>query len=187
MKSLIFLCIFVAVVKAKNEDKDKWNDYKKEFNISFETDLNEKDAFDRFTETEKEINDHNKDPNNSWKMSMNKFSHLDYESFAETYCGTRAPINDLLNEEVSLAVDTTTEPPTTSTTQPPSTTTTRPYVYPFGDYTEATAPSEVDFRYLVQPVQNQKSCGSCWAFASMAQAGLNDFSLKIPFNIYLLL
>lgn len=51
-------------------------------------------------------------------------------------------------------------------------TTIKSITYPFGNYnSDNEPPSSIDFKGLLQPIQDQKSCGSCWAFAVMAQQG----------------
>lgn len=59
-----------------------------------------------------------------------------------------------------------------TTTKKIAPTTIKPLNYPFGNFNSENAPpSSMDFQALLQPIQDQKACGSCWAFAVMAQQG----------------
>lgn len=147
MKLIIFFVSLISTSLA-----DSWNNHKLKFGITSKSPSEETRYAKRFRITQKNVEEHNKNPKNSYKMALNQFSHLTYEEFSNISCGTksskkiRSDIPNINMKEASIESN-----------------------YPFGNYTMDTAPNSTDFRYLMQPVQNQRGCGACWAFATLSQ------------------
>jgi hypothetical protein len=90
--------------------------------------------------------------NLTFTLGVNAFAHLTSEEFVNKYCGTVAP--------GSYQVQSST--PITGASVLKN---------KWNNYTLKNLPKEFDWRKYVQPVINQKTCGSCWAFATMAMIG----------------
>ncbi|XP_070505959.1 crustapain-like [Chironomus tepperi] len=91
----------------------------------------------------------NSDPDSTYQKDLNAFTHLTEEEFISTRCGAKLP--DSADNQTDITPDDAR------------------IAYPFGNYTSDDAPSYTDFSSLMQPIQNQLSCGACWAFTVMAQ------------------
>lgn len=168
--------ILVTLIFSSIAYGDEWESYKKKFGFHFnlKEDIN---RLKNFKHNSQRLADHNANPEMSWKMAENPFFHMRFEEFSKMYCKTFLPNKwkNLANEKRRelISKSTTTKPSLQFPffTTKPTTTKAPPIQYPFGNFDATTAPLSTDFRNYMQPVQDQKACGSCWSFASMAQLG----------------
>ena len=147
MKCVIIIFLLTITLAMSLDDDISFDDWQTENNVKFSNVVEKKYREKVFNAKKAEIKEHNKNPANTYKKGLNKFSHMSSDEFTSYYCGAVVPKN--LKESFdnnSVAFD-------------------QPAVQ------AAAAPVSLDLRYLMQPVQNQRSCGSCWAFAAMAQLG----------------
>ncbi|KAG8491986.1 hypothetical protein CXB51_015339 [Gossypium anomalum] len=111
--------------------------------------LGEKEKrFEIFKDNLRFIDEHNSEETHSFKLGLNQFADLTNEEYRFTYLGVKKP-----NKKVSKRNDR--------------------YVQLLG---EAALPDSVDWRTkgAVAPVKDQGSCGSCWAFSTIAAVeGIN--------------
>ncbi|KAK5823970.1 cysteine proteinase mucunain-like [Gossypium arboreum] len=111
--------------------------------------LGEKEKrFQIFKDNLRFIDEHNSEETHSFKLGLNQFADLTNEEYRFTYLGVKKP-----NKKVSKRSDR--------------------YVQLLG---QAALPDSVDWRTkgAVAPVKDQGSCGSCWAFSTIAAVeGIN--------------
>ncbi|XP_047326917.1 cysteine protease XCP1-like, partial [Impatiens glandulifera] len=110
--------------------------------------------FELFVENLKHIDDRNKKIDNYW-LGLNEFSDLSHDEFKKMYLGLVKP--DDINDKRSRK-------PTTSDEE-----------FAYGHV--VNVPKSVDWRKkgAVTRVKNQGSCGSCWAFSTVAAVeGINQ-------------
>lgn len=131
------------------------------FNLKFESGKDFVRRLDIFAQMMDDIEKHNADATQTYKLGLNKFSHLTFEEFLEAVKigGTRAPY---LRRQKSNTVH---GAPTDVSTLPTSV-----------DWTSKGA---------VTAVKDQGSCGSCWSFSAVGSlesayylkyGSLKDFS-----------
>ncbi|KAM7251436.1 hypothetical protein ACFE04_023319 [Oxalis oulophora] len=109
--------------------------------------------FNIFKDNLRFIDEHNYDKTNTFKLGLNKFADLTNEEYRVLYLGTKSDVHRRLMK-AKRAV-------------------TNRYAFREG---QAVLPEKVDWRDLgaVSPVKNQGSCGSCWAFSTIAAVeGIN--------------
>lgn len=102
--------------------------------------------------------------NLSFTLGVNAFTHLSSEEFVDKYCGTIAPESYQVQDSFPIL-------------------NAKNIKNKLNNYTMKNLPKEMDWRKSVQPVINQKTCGSCWAFATMAMIGIK---IKILLKILLI-
>jgi len=144
MKCIIIIFLLSAThVLSLNEDVsfDEWQTIN---NVKFPNVVEKKYRQEIFYKIKAEIKAHNADPTNTYKKGLNKFSHMSSEEFIAYYCGAVIP------EKLKESAENTSVVP---------------------DHPIVAAPLSLDLRYLMQPVQDQRSCGSCWSFSTMASLG----------------
>ncbi|KAJ1421153.1 Peptidase C1A, papain C-terminal [Sesbania bispinosa] len=108
--------------------------------------LGEKDQrFQVFKDNLRFIDEHNTQ-NNTYKVGLNKFADMTNEEYRAMYLGTRSDAKRRVMKD--------------------KTTTGHRYTYNAGD----KLPAHVDWRLkgAVAPIKDQGSCGSCWAFSTIA-------------------
>lgn len=109
-----------------------------------------------FLENLKQINKHNSKENKTYEAGVNQFSDLTFEEFVNYKCGIKLPkrlVSDENENDTEIIHSISSD-----------------RIARFGNY-DADAPDSVNFTYLMQPVLDQKSCSSCWAFTAMSQLG----------------
>ncbi|GAA0141450.1 cysteine protease [Lithospermum erythrorhizon] len=113
--------------------------------------IGEKDKrFEIFKDNLRYIDEQNNVPNRIYKLGLNRFADLTNDEYKNTYLGTK-PENKMRLANVKSDK----------------------YAPMVGD----SLPESVDWRKLgaVAPVKNQGSCGSCWAFSTIAAVeGINQ-------------
>ena len=147
MKCIIIIFLLSATLVLSLDDDISFDEWQVASEVKFSNVVEKKYREKIFNSKKAEIKKHNANPVNTYKKGLNKFSHMNSEEFNAYYCGALAPA--ILKES---AENTSVVP----------------------DHLVAgalAAPLSLDLRYLMQPVQNQRSCGSCWAFAVMGQLG----------------
>ncbi|KAI4296987.1 hypothetical protein L6164_036900 [Bauhinia variegata] len=149
MKLLIAICIilctcaFPATSRSLNaaavvRTHEQWM---AEHGRTYADDAEKEKRFKIFMENLQYIENFNNAGNNSYKLGLNKFSDLTTEEFIASHTGLRIP-----NSQKSSRVAS------------------------FGPLNSDDVPKRMDWRdkQAVTPVKYQGSCGSCWAFSTVA-------------------
>ncbi|KAG4938765.1 hypothetical protein AAZX31_16G088500 [Glycine max] len=108
--------------------------------------LREKDKrFQVFKDNLGFIQEHNNNQNNTYKLGLNQFADMTNEEYRVMYFGTKSDAKRRLMKTKSTG---------------------HRYAYSAGD----RLPVHVDWRVkgAVAPIKDQGSCGSCWAFSTVA-------------------
>jgi len=146
MQVLLLLTLFSAVVcdSSLRGTDPHWNDFtifQQRFNKNYDSLQELESRFAIFKSNLIDIVEHNRNANNSFTLGINQFTDLTNDEFRSLYTTYQAQ--------------------------------------PLGSYgcksftsTASGAPSSVDWRSkgVVNPVRDQGQCGSCWAFATTANA-----------------
>ncbi|KAK0604777.1 hypothetical protein LWI29_019313 [Acer saccharum] len=114
-------------------------------------DKNQLERFEIFKDNLKFIDEHNSQ-NRSYVVGLNKFADLTNQEYRSMYLGTRADAKRRLMKSRVAS---------------------QRYAFKVGD----NLPESVDWRQLgaVSPIKDQGSCGSCWAFSTIAAVeGINQ-------------
>ncbi|CAG9798745.1 unnamed protein product [Chironomus riparius] len=149
MKWIIILSLFASAYCFSNLTFTQW---RLRYRVTFPSTKERRQREKIFIDTKNEIVAFNSNPNITYEKDLNPYTHLSCEEFISTRCGTKLP-ERLRNNPQAIVEDVLDAR----------------IAYPFGNYTSADAPDYTDFTNLMQPVQNQLSCGSCWAFSVMSQ------------------
>lgn len=150
--SSFFAVSSVSSVESSNlrggsfNEKEEWNqftNFQERFSKKYDTIVEMEHRFKVFVENLRKIISHNLDSNQNFTMGVNHFSDLTPDEFKALYVNGRKPSQ------------------------------------PLGSYgcksfsaSGSGLPSSVDWRQkgAVNPVRDQGQCGSCWAFATTANA-----------------
>lgn len=123
------------------------------------------------------INEHNANPSSTYSKGVNRYSHLTRDEFIKLRCQTVLPehleqlVKIISNDTVIEIMRTDSPVDEDNTENSAKSYSARIAGFPFGSFTDLNAPSSVNYSYLMQPVQDQISCGACWAFAAAGQVG----------------
>ena len=144
---LTFIALFLATTSSAQQSlrgsDDEWtqfNDFKEKFMKKYETFEEMRDRFAVFRDNLRFIRDHNSLSNQTFTLGVNQFT-------------------DMTNDEFKSYVQRFQKPVGSFGCQPFSS-------------NAAGAPASIDWvaKGKVNPVRDQGQCGSCWAFASTANA-----------------
>jgi xylem cysteine proteinase len=128
-----------AGVLTEEDYRFHFGNFQVQYNKNYETSEEFMSRLDVFKANLDMINEHNAQ-NKSWTLAVNEFADMSWEEFKQNYLGLAAPSNL------------------------PSLSTVETYDDNF------MVPASVDWRTkgVVNAVKNQKHCGSCWAFSTVA-------------------
>ncbi|XP_034104195.1 procathepsin L-like [Drosophila albomicans] len=154
MKAVILILVLVTVVHAtslKDILKDEFNAFKLKQHKIYKDSTEELKRLQIFVENKKLIDRHNKRyeaGKESYKMGVNKFTDLTQEEFKTLV------LTNLNPADAQEGID---------------------YIY--NPSAKTSLPSSVDWRLsgAVNPVKNQGSCGSCWAFSAVGSLESHNF------------
>ncbi|XP_062136114.1 procathepsin L-like [Drosophila sulfurigaster albostrigata] len=154
MKAVILVLVLVTVVHAtslKDILKDEFNAFKLKHHKIYKDASEELKRIQIFVENKKLIDSHNKRyvaGEESYEMGVNKFSDMTPEEFKTLV------LTNLNPADAQEGID---------------------YIY--NPSAKASLPSSVDWRLsgAVNPVKNQGSCGSCWAFSAVGSLESHHF------------
>ncbi|KAF7268185.1 hypothetical protein GWI33_018647 [Rhynchophorus ferrugineus] len=146
MKIAVFVTIlaFVVTVKSELSAAQLWSKFKVDHSKLYQNETEEAKRFKIFQDNLKEIEEHNRLFENgkvTYSLGINKFSDMTQEEFSRM----------LRKSSKNAQVESTTKPI---------------YEAPVN----ALTPDAVDWREknILNPIKDQGSCGSCWAFSSIA-------------------
>ncbi len=97
--------------------------------------------------------DESEDLGLGFRLGINAYTYMSTDEFVEKRCGVSLP-----ERYFGMYVQAP-EPE---------------FLHKVNEFTFDDLPDEIDWRDYVQPVMNQRSCGSCWAFSTMAMLGGNE-------------
>jgi len=143
---LSFFLPFFFIQKISSQESDTWGlfqDFQNTFNKKYDSVDEKHFRFAIFEKNFYEIIKHNLNPYRNFSMGLNQFADISVDEFKEKYIhGYKTPA--LKGSGCK----------------------------PFTTYPNKADPSAVDWteNHVVNPIRDQGQCGSCWAFATTANA-----------------
>lgn len=151
MKFLIILFSFVLITLINAQGNRDWDDFKRRFRRSFRNRTEESSCMNRFRRKDEQIKRHN----------------LKFAKHKEFYTMGHNRFSDMSLEELSRIMP---------NIQPGITTRSLASIP-----SVPNVPDSLSYKEFCQPVQDQKDCGCCWAFAVGAQL---ETQIKIKFPVW---
>ena len=140
---VLLSCSPLLVSIASGDLIQEWQQWRKEHGRIYANTREENERFSVFADNLARIEEHNRSGTASWQMGLNQFSDLTPAEFEAQYLGGYKRIPHYPQSEMNTTIEIETK----------------------------SLPDSVDWREhgVVGDVQNQGSCGSCWAFAATQQ------------------
>jgi len=152
---LVALVAFAGLASAVSlkQDFEEFRRFQLKFAKVYASDAERNQRFQVFRENLREIEQHNQQPNASYKKGINQFADLTAEEFKNTHLGGYVKTdsghgsNGLMSSTLPLLKSMSPQ-----------------------DALKGL-PQNVDWREkgIISPVKNQAHCGSCWAFTTIEQ------------------
>lgn len=122
----------------RKQTEDLWKEYKKKHNLEFTKEEEEQKSKEIYNQNLNLLLKQQFNKNITFEIGENEFFHLNFEMFQEEKCGTKVP-EKMLTRKRKIQ---------------------RFFSIPI--------PNSLSYTHLMQPIQNQGSCGCCWAFATIS-------------------
>lgn len=139
----VLVTVSIGMATYRPNEDPLWREFKMKFKKFYSNKNEETGRYFVWKQHLKEIEEHNSNPKNTYKIGINHFSDLTHKEFREQMGGCFKLPQHIIENNITEG----------STFLPPS---------------NVDLPDQVDWRSegYVTPVKNQGQCGSCWSFSS---------------------